>query len=101
MNSVHILNKYFNEGTDRFYFTEAYDPETKKVIEVPREAWSLNHNKGKNKGKGKNKSKNQSEVEEKLAEPLKCLDVFAGCGGLSEGLHQAGIAETKYAPEFL
>ena len=30
---------------------------------------------------------------------FRCLDVFAGCGGLSEGLHQAGIAETKWAIE--
>lgn len=32
-------------------------------------------------------------------EPLKTLDIFAGCGGLSEGLHQSGIADTKWAIE--
>lgn len=32
-----------------------------------------------------------------LDRPLRCMDVFAGCGGLSEGLHQAGVAETKWA----
>lgn len=32
-----------------------------------------------------------------LDRPLRCMDVFAGCGGLSEGLHQAGIAESKWA----
>ena len=32
-------------------------------------------------------------------EPLKTLDIFAGCGGLSEGLHQSGVADTHWAIE--
>jgi DNA (cytosine-5)-methyltransferase 1 len=28
------------------------------------------------------------------------LDIFAGCGGLSEGLHQAGVADSRWAIEF-
>lgn len=32
-------------------------------------------------------------------EPLRTLDIFAGCGGLSEGLHQSGIAKTMWAIE--
>lgn len=31
---------------------------------------------------------------------LRTLDIFSGCGGLSEGLHQAGVAETKWAIEY-
>ena len=27
------------------------------------------------------------------------MDIFAGCGGLSLGLHQSGVAETKWAIE--
>lgn len=30
---------------------------------------------------------------------MRTLDVFAGCGGLSEGLHQSGISETLWAIE--
>lgn len=54
-------------------------------------------------GKGKRKSGEEKESVEPppewppLESPLNCMDVFAGCGGLSEGLHQSGIAESKWA----
>lgn len=28
------------------------------------------------------------------------MDIFAGCGGLSEGMHQARVADTKWAIEY-
>lgn len=31
---------------------------------------------------------------------LKTLDIFAGCGGLSEGLHQSGVVQTQWAIEY-
>jgi DNA (cytosine-5)-methyltransferase 1 len=31
---------------------------------------------------------------------LATLDIFAGCGGLSEGLSQAGAAESRWAIEY-
>ncbi|KAL2621227.1 hypothetical protein R1flu_001432 [Riccia fluitans] len=31
---------------------------------------------------------------------LSTLDIFAGCGGLSEGLHQSGVSSTKWAIEY-
>ena len=33
--------------------------------------------------------------EEESAVAMASMDIFAGCGGLSEGMHQAGVAETK------
>ena len=35
-----------------------------------------------------------------LDKPLNMLDVFAGCGGLSIGLEQSGVALTKWAIEW-
>ena len=34
-----------------------------------------------------------------VSAPLKTLDIFAGCGGLSWGLKQAGIADPQWAVE--
>ena len=31
---------------------------------------------------------------------LATMDIFAGCGGLSCGLHKAGAAETKWSIEY-
>ena len=33
--------------------------------------------------------------------PLRMMDVFAGVGGLSIGLEQAGVAEAKWAIEYV
>eukprot|EP00210_Caulerpa_lentillifera_P008334 g7950.t1 len=42
------------------------------------------------------KHENQSFMGTKL----RTLDVFAGCGGLSEGLHQSGVVQTEWAIEY-
>ena len=64
--------------------------------------------KGKGKGKGKSsapKPGEEGKEEENLnsfppvTHKLSTLDVFAGCGGLSSGLHEAGVAESKWAIE--
>ncbi|KAK9745054.1 Cytosine specific DNA methyltransferase replication foci domain [Popillia japonica] len=91
-------------GPHRFYFTQAYDAKSQSYVEVPPHAAKIGIPK-KGKGKGKGKSKSEIKYCEtapnwgNIDRPLKCMDVFAGCGGLSEGLHQAGIATTKWAIE--
>ncbi|XP_052224566.1 DNA (cytosine-5)-methyltransferase 1-like isoform X2 [Dreissena polymorpha] len=91
----------FANGEDKFYFTEAYNSKTKSFEEPPSRA-RLMGSKGKGKGKGKGKSSIKSTEEEDSKTEirrLRTLDVFAGCGGLSEGFHQAGVAESRWAIE--
>ncbi|XP_003460912.3 DNA (cytosine-5)-methyltransferase 1 isoform X2 [Cavia porcellus] len=97
------LQDYCAGGPDRFYFLEAYNAKSKTFEDPPNHARSP-RNKGKGKGKGKSKAKSQvsepSEPELAIKLPkLRTLDVFSGCGGLSEGFHQAGICETLWAIE--
>lgn len=92
---------------NRFYFRQAYHKVEGKFMEAPESAKSIGNmgiKKGKLKGKGKGKgtkveTDQPTKVEEVKVKPLKTLDVFAGCGGLSEGLHQSGIAVSHWAIE--
>uniref|UniRef100_F7GG75 DNA (cytosine-5)-methyltransferase n=1 Tax=Monodelphis domestica TaxID=13616 RepID=F7GG75_MONDO len=100
------IQDYSAGGSDRFYFLEAYNAKTKSFEDPPNHARSPG-NKGKGKGKGKGKSRGKSiavepsehETIEVKPPKLRTLDVFSGCGGLSEGFHQAGISETLWAIE--
>lgn len=40
------------------------------------------------------------EEEEESAVAMASMDIFAGCGGLSEGMHQAGVAVSKWGVEY-
>lgn len=97
------LQEFSAGGPDRFYFLEAYNAKSKSFEDPPNHARSPG-NKGKGKGKGRSRVKSQAseqqpgETEIKLPK-LRTLDVFSGCGGLSEGFHQAGISETLWAIE--
>lgn len=92
--------EWSQKGPNRFYFLQAYDAKKSEYYDVPPYATKMGH---AGKGKGKDKSVTVTQKTElppiwdKIDRPLRCLDVFAGCGGLSEGLHQSGVAETKWA----
>ena len=42
----------------------------------------------------------RSAAPEAGAPKLAAMDIFAGCGGLSCGMHRASAAETKWAIEY-
>lgn len=109
-------DEFFLQGPYRFIFTQAYDHVKKELIDPPSEALKLGIiGKGKGgKGKTTSKGKGSSNVSDipktpqdttitepypNLTKRLRTLDVFSGCGGLSEGFHQAGVAESCWAIE--
>ncbi|KZC09572.1 PREDICTED: DNA (cytosine-5)-methyltransferase PliMCI-like [Dufourea novaeangliae] len=96
-------------GPNRFYFSQAYNASEKAFVDPPNHAMGIGKP-GKGKGKSKCKNKNFENRDAKktidkaidyyvVPEKLKTLDVFAGCGGLSEGLRQAGIVDNRWAIE--
>ncbi|XP_076648177.1 DNA methyltransferase 1a isoform X2 [Halictus rubicundus] len=102
-------NEWSASGPNRFYFNEVYNVQEKTFDDPPYHAISIGKT-GKGKGNLKLKGKKTEEYQKKtfvnkpidykaVINKLRTLDVFAGCGGLSEGLHQAGIAECLWAIE--
>lgn len=81
-------------GPFRFYFAESYNPHTFSYSDVPKQAQNIGFLR-KKQTVGNITPPNWLQTDRKL----KCMDVFAGCGGLSEGLHQSGVAETLWAIE--
>ena len=82
------LEKWTSNGPDRFYFNQAYESSEKKFYEPSNLAKQIGISTIE-------KGMDHPQVKKKLT----TLDIFAGCGGLSEGLHQSGIAEVRWAVE--
>lgn len=100
-----------------FEVVGTFDPASKAVSAVPAEyapgasgshAASSGKAKGKaaadDKGKGKaSAAANSSGADKSVSDDglaMATMDIFAGCGGLSEGMHQAGVADTRWAIEY-
>ncbi|XWS41226.1 hypothetical protein CRYUN_Cryun17cG0062700 [Craigia yunnanensis] len=94
-----------------FFCDRVYDPSKGSLKQLPAQM-KLRYSTGivdndiayqKKKGKSK-QEENELEVEKQKETAqenrLATLDIFAGCGGLSEGLHQSGVSLTKWAIEY-
>ncbi|OXU20811.1 hypothetical protein TSAR_006495 [Trichomalopsis sarcophagae] len=93
-------------GPNRFYFTQMYSHKEEEFDEPPSKACSIGKLiKKSDKIKSKSKKTDAPKLIDippdfpQIKKKLRTLDVFAGCGGLSEGLHQAGVAESSWAIE--
>ena len=92
------IEEFVRKGPNRFYFNKTYNAATKSFEELPPEAESVGvvrRSKSKKllSDKQPDEQKKPQYEEWLTVEPLKTLDIFAGCGGLSEGLHQVNIFE--------
>uniref|UniRef100_T1JNW9 Cytosine-specific methyltransferase n=1 Tax=Strigamia maritima TaxID=126957 RepID=T1JNW9_STRMM len=79
---------YENSNEHNFYFNKVYDAHSKTFEEPSSKLRRLGD---------RYKRINKDET----GRPLRALDVFAGAGGLSEGLHQSKMCETLWAIEFV
>ncbi|GMH24456.1 hypothetical protein Nepgr_026299 [Nepenthes gracilis] len=67
-----------------FFFEHLYDPNSGAIKQLPVNV--------------KLSSSKENAVDD--SNPLATLDIFAGCGGLSEGLQKSGASLTKWAIEY-
>ncbi|KAF7813362.1 DNA (cytosine-5)-methyltransferase 1 [Senna tora] len=92
-----------------FFCEHLYDPATGSLKKLPAHI-KVRYSSGdtgeaaarKKKGKCKEgEGISETDEERKTSENrLATLDIFAGCGGLSEGLQQSGVSSTKWAIEY-
>ncbi|KAG0492405.1 hypothetical protein HPP92_005464 [Vanilla planifolia] len=97
---------------DHVFFCEcSYDPAEGSLKQLPANSkfWTMVRrasNSVSKRNKGKEKCEEGKLVESHMwmnvpkEDRLATLDIFAGCGGLSEGLQQSGAAYTKWAIEY-
>nr|AAC39356.1 Met2-type cytosine DNA-methyltransferase [Daucus carota] len=90
-----------------FYCEYLYDPHKGSLKQLPSNIklrystvkGAYDSSLRKNKGKCK-EGEDDLEAEKSKENCLATLDIFAGCGGLSEGLQQSGVCRTKWAIEY-
>ena len=112
------LEVWSEEGPDRWWFRQWYNSQDQRFeYDFPDDTvMKIGHTAGKGgkggKGKGKSSAAKTDDeagvVKEKqvaefcfpaVPDRLRCLDIFSGCGGLSHGLHEAGVADSRWAVE--
>ncbi|XP_011505760.1 PREDICTED: DNA (cytosine-5)-methyltransferase PliMCI-like [Ceratosolen solmsi marchali] len=101
-NLYHSIEEWSAMGPNRFYFAESYDSKKKQFLEPPLQARKIGKNiKTDRYMKSRNNKIDHSKVViyPQITKKLKILDIFSGCGGLSEGLKLSGVAESQWAVE--
>ncbi|KAK3027761.1 hypothetical protein RJ639_042253 [Escallonia herrerae] len=90
-----------------FFCEYLYDPskgslkQLSSSIKIKYSTGKVGDDSASRKKKGKCKEgENDVDVEALKEKRLATLDIFAGCGGLSEGLQQSGVSTTKWAIEY-
>ncbi|KAK2367307.1 DNA (cytosine-5)-methyltransferase [Trifolium repens] len=93
-----------------FFCEHLYDPATGSLKKLPAHI-KVKYSSGHTADAAARKKKGKCKEGDNISEPdlerktsnekrLATLDIFAGCGGLSEGLHQSGVSSTKWAIEY-
>ena len=77
------------KGISRFYFRRAFDRGTWAFLSLSDEAMEY---------LPPESSMPESKFRE-IVRPLRTLDLFSGCGGLSHGLERSGCAKVEWAVE--
>ncbi|CAM0870689.1 unnamed protein product [Alopecurus aequalis] len=86
-----------------FYCEHLYDPDTGALKQLPTNVKLMALTRkapASKKNKGKQICDEQVCSEKDTEKCLATLDIFAGCGGLSEGLQLSGASHTKWAIEY-
>ncbi|GAB4848558.1 DNA (cytosine-5)-methyltransferase 1B [Ancistrocladus abbreviatus] len=93
-----------------FFCEHLYDPKSGAIKQLPANIKLCSSKENivddlvsrKKKGKGKEGEHElpSKEKDASMQTQLATLDIFAGCGGLSEGLQQSGVSVTKWAIEY-
>jgi len=82
-----------------FVCTGSYNPTKPGVVGEAPKTLKLKAGKGKAAAADKTDEGPEDQDEPRGLE-MKCMDIFAGCGGLSEGMHQAGVAVSRWGVEY-
>ena len=93
------VEAWTEEGPDRWFFREWYNPINKQFMKPPCMAQMIGCIDNVMSEKEVDEEDEQFPSYPSVTQKLRCLDIFSGCGGLSHGLHESGVAESKWAVE--